>query len=80
MTPMKVCFHSVYGAAIGTWLVNYRMSLAAELLARRRELSIAEIGGRVGYDNAGKFTQAFKRVMRATPSEYRRERGVQNEE
>lgn len=80
MTPMKACFRSVYGAAIGTWLVNYRMSLAAELLARRRELSIAEIGGRVGYDNAGKFTQAFKRVMRATPSEYRRERGVQNEE
>ena len=39
MTPMKTCFRSVYGAAIGTWLKNYRMNLAAELLligTRRR--------------------------------------------
>ena len=31
MTPMKTCFRSVYGAAIGTWLKNYRMNLAAGL-------------------------------------------------
>lgn len=74
MTPMKTCFRSVYGAAIGTWLTNYRMNLAAELLLRERDTSIAEIGSRVGYDNAGKFTAAFKKVMKLTPSEYRRER------
>ena len=28
-----------------------------------------------GYDSAGKFTGAFKKVMHLTPSEYRRERG-----
>lgn len=79
MTTMKTCFRSVYGAAIGTWLTDYRMNRAAELLVRQRERSIAEIGGQVGYDNAGKFTEAFKRVMRQTPSEYRRERGVHHE-
>mgnify|MGYP004616900821 FL=1 len=52
------------------------MNLAAELLVKRREASIAEIGGEVGYNNAGKFTEAFKRVMGLTPSEYRRERGT----
>lgn len=79
MTPMKTCFRSVYGAAIGTWLTQYRMNLAAELLLSDRSLSIAEIGGRVGYDNAGKFTEAFKRVMHFTPSEYRKERGLRYE-
>lgn len=74
MTAMKECFRSVYGEAIGTWLTNYRMSRAAELL-RESALSVAEIGSRVGYDNAPKFTAAFKRIMKRTPSEYRRERG-----
>ena len=79
MTPMKACFRSVYGAAIGTWLTTYRMDLAAELLVKERSLSIGEIGGRVGYDNAGKFTEAFKRVMKLTPSDYRKERGTHYE-
>ena len=79
MTPMKTCFRSVYGMAIGTWLTQYRMDLAAELLRQRPELSIAEIGGQVGYDNAGKFTEAFKRVMHFTPSEDRKERGIRHE-
>ena len=79
MTGMKTCFRSVYGASIGAWLTNYRMNLAAELLLNERGQSIAEIGSRVGYDNAGKFTVAFKKVMHLTPSEYRKERGIRYE-
>ena len=41
--------------------------------------SIAQIGGRVGYDSAGEFTVAFKKVMKLTSSEYRRERGMNHE-
>ena len=78
MTAMKTCFRSVYGEAIGAWLTGYRMNRAAELL-RESELSIAEIGSRVGYDNAGKFTVAFKKTMKLTPSEYRRKRRIHNE-
>lgn len=79
MTAMKACFRSVYGSAIGAWLADYRMNRAAELLIRRRDLSIVEIGGQVGYDNAGKFTEAFKRITKLTPSEYRKERGTHYE-
>mgnify|MGYP004663808967 CR=1 FL=1 len=79
MTAMKSCFRAIYGEAIGTWLACYRMSLAAEMLLREKETGIAEIGSRVGYDNAGKFTEAFKRMMKLTPSEYRRERGLKYE-
>ncbi len=76
MTAMKTCFRSVYGETIGAWFTGYRMNRAAELLLRERKTSIAEIGSRVGYDNAGKFTVAFRKTMKLTPSEYRRERGV----
>ncbi len=79
MTAMKTCFRSVYGEAIGAWLTGYRMNQAAELLLREREMSVAEIGSRVGYDNAGKFTVAFKKIMKLTPTEYRRERGINYE-
>lgn len=79
MTAMKTCFRSVYGEAIGTWLAGCRMSMAAELLIGNSDLSIAEIGSRVGYDNAAKFTVAFKKIMKLTPSEYRRERGIRYE-
>ena len=76
MTAMKSCFRSVYGEAIGAWLASYRMNRAAELLLKEKETGIAEIGSRVGYSNAGKFTEAFKKIMKLTPSEYRRERGI----
>ena len=42
---------------------------------KEKGLSVAEVGGRVGYDNPGKFTEAFKKVLKATPSAYRKERG-----
>ncbi len=79
MTAMKSCFRSIYGEAIGTWLANYRMNMAAEMLLKEKETGIAKIGSRVGYDNAGKFTEAFKKIMKLTPSEYRRERGIHYE-
>lgn len=72
LTPMKQCFKSVYGSAIGVWLLQYRMNHAAVLLRTRRELNVAEIAGIVGYDSPSKFAIAFRRVMGMTPTEYRR--------
>lgn len=80
LTAMKTCFRSAYGVSIGAWLTDYRMNRAAELLLKDRCTSIAEIGGMVGYDSASKFAAAFKKAMKLTPSEYRRERGIHHEE
>lgn len=80
LTAMKTCFRSAYGVSIGAWLTDYRMNRAAELLLRDTQVSIAEIGGMVGYDSASKFAAAFKKAMKLTPSEYRRERGIYREE
>lgn len=79
LTAMKTCFRSAYGISMGAWLTDYRMNRAAELLISGPKTGIAEIGGMVGYDSASKFAAAFKKVMKLTPSEYRRERGLRNE-
>ena len=59
MTPMKTCFRSVYGDAIGTWLAGYRMNQAAELLLRERDLSIAEIDWRLALASLITFPLSF---------------------
>lgn len=74
MTTMKNCFKSVFGATIGSWLLQYRMNQAAVLLKTQRNMSVAEIAGRVGYDSPSKFAIAFRRIMGMSPVEYRRER------
>lgn len=74
MTAMKNCFKSIFGATIGSWLLQYRMNQAAVLLKTQRKMSVAEIAGRVGYDSPSKFAIAFRRIMGMSPVEYRRER------
>lgn len=65
VTPEKIC-------------IPYFRIKILELLLREGGSS-AEIGSRVGYDSPGKFTAAFKKVMKLTPSEYRKERGAHHE-
>lgn len=70
-TALKNCFKSLYGRPIYTYLTEYRMHRAAELLVGNPELSIGDIAFHVGYESAGKFSGAFKKVMGMTPKEYR---------
>ncbi|MGN0351010.1 MAG: helix-turn-helix domain-containing protein [Roseburia sp.] len=71
MTAMKRCFKSIYGMSIGSWILQYRMNYAAEVLIARRDVSIADLAGEVGYDSQSKFALAFRRVMGMSPTEYR---------
>ena len=40
-------------------------------MLRESSLSITDIAGRHGYDNASKFSSAFRELMGCTPREYR---------
>lgn len=71
LTSMKQCFKGVYGTSIYAYIKTYRMNVAANLLRTTKD-SVAEIGGRVGYDNASKFSSAFKQVIGMTPLVYRK--------
>lgn len=63
-------FRQVMGASIGAYARRRRIEAACDLLATT-ELSIAEVGRRVGYERAGSFTEAFETLVGLTPSAWR---------
>lgn len=69
-------FHFVFKSAIGispmTYLKNLRMN-KAQILLFQSELSIAEVGERVGYPDVFHFSKIFKDTFLITPSKYRKE-------
>lgn len=72
-TALKACFKSVFGSPVNAYMRQTRVNAAALALRTERDKSVAEIGGRMGYDSASKFAAAFKAVKGKTPQEYRNE-------
>ena len=73
---LRRIFTEAGGKSFRSFLTEVRMDRAAELL-EATDLSVSEVGRRVGYREAGQFTKAFKRAHGATPSEFRaRGRGL----
>jgi len=66
-------FKEVVGDAPLAYLGKWRMHRAVQLMDDR-QLSLAEIGRRVGYETESAFGKAFKRSVGMTPGRYRRER------
>lgn len=71
LTTMKQNFKTVYGDTIGAYIQSYRMQKAMWLL-QETDQSVTEIAGRVGYQNASKFSEVFRQFAGVTPSEYRK--------
>ena len=65
-------FTDLVGEPPLTYLTNWRMTLAADLLVERGAATVADIARTVGYANPFGFSAAFKRVRGASPSEFRR--------
>lgn len=71
-SSVKNYFRGVYGKNISAYLRENRMSAAA-LALRDSKQPVAEIASAVGYENASKFSAAFKNFFGETPMEYRRQ-------
>lgn len=71
LTTMKTCFKGVYGTPVSTYIREYRMQTAAELLRTTNE-SVVSIAEKMGYKTSDKFAIAFQKFTNQTPSEYRR--------
>ena len=70
-TTLKTTFKRVYGEPIATYMKEYRIKRAMELLTES-DSPIVEIAEEVGYKNQSKFTQAFKDVTGILPKDYRK--------
>lgn len=75
LTPMKQCFKSTYGQSIYKYLREYRMNRAAEMLLTEQGKKVTDIAAACGYENPGKFGQAFREQFGVAPLEYRRSNG-----
>ncbi|MBR1743766.1 MAG: AraC family transcriptional regulator [Lachnospiraceae bacterium] len=63
-------FHKATGQTPQNFLMNYRMSKAAELL-KVTKLSIADIGNSVGYPDPQHFSRAFRRIYDISPRKWK---------
>lgn len=66
-------FVHLLGYAPMQYLGNWRMQLAAKRLLQSKD-TIFTIGMALGYDSEAAFSRAFKRIVGAAPSEWRRQR------
>ena len=70
LTALKDSFKAVYGKPLHAFQREYKMQTAAQLLTTT-DLTIAEISGRLGYENPNKFSTAFKEIIGLSPRAYR---------
>lgn len=63
-------FQNTMGTSPQTFLINYRMRKAVELL-KLTDLPIGDIGNAVGYPNQLHFSRAFKNVYNMPPKQWR---------
>lgn len=70
-STLKEVFKGVYGQPIASYMKEYRLRRAAELLSGSDE-SVAQIAREVGYSSQSKFSAAFKDYAGTLPTEYRR--------
>ncbi|NLR90890.1 helix-turn-helix transcriptional regulator [Flammeovirga agarivorans] len=70
-TKLKEEFKQIFDQSIFAFITSHRM-MDAHRLIRMTELTIGEIGTKVGYNHLSKFTSAFKRYYDYTPTELRK--------
>lgn len=71
-SSLKNYFQGVYGKNISTFMRETRMSAAALALQGSNQ-PVSEIAFSIGYENASKFSSAFKKFIGESPLEYRRQ-------
>ena len=73
LTPLYFCalFKKVYGVTLFEYIIHLRLGEACNLL-KKTDLTISEIGCRVGYQDSLFFSRIFKRYIGIPPKEYKK--------
>lgn len=71
-TYLSSLFKHAYGVPLQTFVLQYRMRRARELL-RNPSLSVSDVARSVGYPDPFLFSKMFKRVCGVSPTAYREE-------
>ena len=71
------CFHNTIGVPPIQYVLQYRLQMAAGLLAET-DRKIADIGMQCGFQDLSYFARMFRRLKGCTPSEYRKRKRNSN--
>ena len=66
---LKIGFKEMYGMPVYTFLLNYKLDYAKQLL-EEEELSVNEIATLIGYSSSSHFIAAFKKKYGLSPKKY----------
>ena len=66
---LKEGFKQVYGDSVFSFLFDYKMEVARQLLATG-SYNVNEVGLKVGYSTASHFIAAFKKKFGITPKKF----------
>ncbi|TCM95654.1 two-component system response regulator YesN [Paenibacillus sp. BK033] len=68
---LSTLFKQETGLTITQYVLQLRMMKAKELLKKRMDLKVYEVGEQVGYPDSIYFNKVFKKMVGITPKEYR---------
>jgi AraC-like DNA-binding protein len=74
-SKLRIAFKSLYGTTLYSYIRESIMKRAMQMLADD-ELNIKNIAHQCGYENAAKFSAAFKAIHGITPSAFRKGFGL----
>jgi AraC-like DNA-binding protein len=69
LNKLKEGFKQIYGDSVFSFLFDYKMEVARQLLATG-SYNVNEVGAKVGYSTASHFIAAFKRKFGTTPKKF----------
>ena len=69
-------FKAATGVPPHQYVIARRIERAQQLLHPDRDLSLAEVAAIVGFSDQSQFSHHFKRVVGATPGQFRRSAGI----
>ncbi len=69
INKLKEGFKQIYGDSVFSFLFDYKMEVARQLLASG-SLNVNEVGHKVGYSTASHFIAAFKKKFGITPKKF----------
>jgi AraC-like DNA-binding protein len=69
LNKLKEGFKQIYGDSVFSFLFDYKMEVARQLLATGT-YNVNEVGLKVGYSTASHFISAFKKKFGTTPKKY----------
>ena len=70
VSHLQKLFKQIYGVPVYHYIKEYRLEQAAVELVQTAK-PVTQIAQNIGYDNASKFSECFKKRYGLTPSQYR---------